>query len=51
MLADAGQLTVDKGYQGRRPKTWVRITPAGRAALAREMAAPRALLDRHDGGA
>jgi DNA-binding MarR family transcriptional regulator len=48
VLSDAGLLSVDKGYQGRRPRTWVRITPAGRAALAREMASLRALLSRHD---
>lgn len=48
VLAEAGLLDIHKGYQGRRPRTWVRITPAGQAALAREMATLRALLSRHD---
>jgi DNA-binding MarR family transcriptional regulator len=45
VLNDAGLLVVDKGYQGRRPKTWIRITPAGPDALARELATLRVLLD------
>jgi DNA-binding MarR family transcriptional regulator len=49
VLEDAGLLEVEKGYEGKRPRTWVGITPAGRGALAREMEALRALLDRHDG--
>jgi DNA-binding PadR family transcriptional regulator len=48
VLEQAGLLEVEKGYEGRRPKTWLHITEAGRAALAAEMAALRALLERHD---
>ncbi|WP_150253494.1 transcriptional regulator [Nocardiopsis deserti] len=32
-LEDAGLLEVRKGAVGRRPKTWFRLTPVGRAAL------------------
>ena len=46
VLVDAGLLDMEKGYDGRRPKTWVSITRAGRQALAEEVAALRALVDR-----
>ncbi|WP_033439215.1 transcriptional regulator [Saccharothrix sp. NRRL B-16314] len=48
VLEEAGLLAVEKGYYGKRPKTWVSITAAGREALAAEMAVLRALLERHD---
>ncbi|NUT96128.1 MAG: transcriptional regulator [Saccharothrix sp.] len=48
VLEEAGLVEVDKGYDGRRPKTWVSITAPGRTALADEMAALRALLTRHE---
>ena len=47
-LEDAGYLAVEKGYEGRRPRTWVHITRKGRTALAREIEALRALIDRFD---
>jgi DNA-binding MarR family transcriptional regulator len=47
VLEQAGMVEVDKGYAGRRPRTWVRITAAGRAALAAELAALTELLRRH----
>ncbi|SDO39871.1 winged helix-turn-helix domain-containing protein [Lentzea jiangxiensis] len=47
VLEEAGLLVVEKGYEGKRPRTWVSITAAGRTALAEEMSALRALLDRH----
>jgi DNA-binding MarR family transcriptional regulator len=37
VLEEAGLVQVQKGYQGRRPRTWVSITRQGRAALAAEM--------------
>jgi DNA-binding MarR family transcriptional regulator len=48
VLEEAGLLVVEKGYDGKRPKTWVGVTPAGRTALAAEMALLRALVERHD---
>jgi DNA-binding MarR family transcriptional regulator len=48
VLSDAGLLEVHKGYEGKRPRTWVAITDAGRRALAEEIAALRALVARHD---
>ena len=37
VLEAAGLVRVEKGYQGRRPRTWVSITREGRAALAAEI--------------
>jgi DNA-binding MarR family transcriptional regulator len=50
VLEDAGYVVVVKGYKGRRPRTWVRITRTGRGALAREVAVLRDLLDGLDVG-
>ena len=47
VLEEAGMVEVEKGYTGRRPRTWVRITAQGRAALAAELAALTELLSRH----
>jgi DNA-binding MarR family transcriptional regulator len=33
-LEDAGYVTIEKGFLGRKPRTQVRITPAGRKAFA-----------------
>ena len=37
-LEDAGYLEVRKGAVGRRPRTWFRLTPDGRAAFAAHVA-------------
>ena len=47
VLEQAGMVEVEKGYAGRRPRTWVRITAQGRAALAAELATLTELLRRH----
>jgi DNA-binding HxlR family transcriptional regulator len=49
VLQEAGLVQVDKGYQGRRPRTWVRITVRGRDALAAELATLTELVSRHRG--
>ncbi|WP_020498222.1 winged helix-turn-helix domain-containing protein [Sciscionella marina] len=33
VLEEAGYLTVDKGYVGKRPRTWLAITEQGKAAF------------------
>jgi DNA-binding MarR family transcriptional regulator len=38
VLEQAGLVEVEKGYAGRRPRTWIRITRPGRHALAAELA-------------
>ncbi len=50
VLEQAGMVEVEKGYTGRRPRTWVRITAQGRAALAAELAALANLLNQHQAG-
>ena len=47
VLEEAGLIMTEKGYHGRRPRTWVRITRQGRTALAAEMAALTELLRQH----
>lgn len=47
VLEGAGLVTVEKGYAGRRPRTWIHITRAGRRALAAEMEALSALVHEH----
>lgn len=37
VLEEAGLVQVEKGYKGRRPRTWVRITGRGRSALTAEL--------------
>jgi DNA-binding MarR family transcriptional regulator len=38
-LEAAGYLRIRKGYVGKRPRTWLRITTTGRAALRCHVAA------------
>ncbi|MFC0114638.1 winged helix-turn-helix domain-containing protein [Kibdelosporangium aridum] len=39
VLADAGFIEIEKGYEGRRPRTWAKLTSAGKTALDKEIAA------------
>jgi DNA-binding MarR family transcriptional regulator len=48
VLEDAGLVRVERGYQGRRARTWVSITRLGRTALAAEMTALGSLVREHD---
>jgi len=49
VLEEAGLVKVDKGFEGRRPRTWVEATRRGRKALEEEMSALRELIARVDG--
>jgi DNA-binding MarR family transcriptional regulator len=51
VLEEAGMLLIEKGYDGRRPKTWIVITPEGLSALTAEIAALQAIVQRHHSGA
>lgn len=44
VLEEAELIQVEKGYDGKRPKTWVSITGEGRQALEEEIAALRTLI-------
>ena len=49
VLEQAGLVAVEKGFEGKRTRTWVQATKAGREALHDELAALRELLARVDG--
>ena len=42
-LEAAGYVKVRKGYVGKRPRTWLSLTSAGRAAYEKHLAALRAI--------
>ncbi len=46
VLEDAGLVAIRKGYEGRRPCTWLSLTRQGRKALREELAALEALVRR-----
>lgn len=48
ILAADGLITIRKGYEGRRPRTWAEITEKGEASLAAQVAAMRELVTRFD---
>jgi DNA-binding MarR family transcriptional regulator len=37
VLEKAGLINVEKGYEGRRPRTWIDLTPTGHQALLDEI--------------
>lgn len=43
VLEKAGYVKVTKGYIGKRPRTWLALSKAGRDAYARHLAALRAI--------
>jgi len=52
VLEEAGYVKVEKSFVGRRPRTWISATRAGRAAFSSELAALRELIagvDRSSG--
>jgi DNA-binding MarR family transcriptional regulator len=49
VLEEAGLVRVEKGFEGRRPRTWISSTPAGRRAFEQELKALRSLISRVDG--
>ncbi|WP_287372857.1 transcriptional regulator [Oceanithermus sp.] len=38
-LEEAGYVTIEKGYEKKRPRTWIRLTGLGRDALQHHLAA------------
>jgi len=49
ILEEAGLIAVQKGTEGRRPRTWVSITREGKVALRQEIAVLKALVSRVEG--
>lgn len=46
VLENAGLVSIEKGYAGKRPRTWITLTKLGRAALAEEIAHLKLLISR-----
>ncbi|MFF5077945.1 transcriptional regulator [Actinoplanes sp. NPDC000266] len=46
VLEEAGLIEVEKGYEGRRARTWITLTPAGTTALAEEIGRLKQLIAR-----
>lgn len=38
VLENADLISIEKGYEGKRPRTWVTLTATGQAALRAELA-------------
>ncbi|HLN05449.1 MAG TPA: transcriptional regulator [Acidimicrobiales bacterium] len=46
VLENAGLVRIEKGVEGRRPRTWIAITKTGRLALRQEITSLKALVRR-----
>ncbi|WP_433212650.1 transcriptional regulator [Dactylosporangium sp. CS-047395] len=46
VLESAGLVEVEKGYEGKRGRTWITLTQAGTTALAEEVGRLKALIAR-----
>jgi DNA-binding MarR family transcriptional regulator len=49
VLEESGYVRIEKGFEGKRPRTWVTLTSDGAQALEEEVAALRRLLSALDG--
>jgi DNA-binding MarR family transcriptional regulator len=50
VLENAGLVTIEKGYEGRRGRTWIELTKAGQRALDGEIAALKSLIQHLERG-
>jgi DNA-binding MarR family transcriptional regulator len=46
VLEKAGLVHIEKGYEGKRPRTWITLTPAGQTALRDEIAHLKELIQQ-----
>jgi DNA-binding MarR family transcriptional regulator len=46
VLENAGLVSLEKGYVGKRARTWISLTKAGEAALAEEIAQLKLLISQ-----
>jgi DNA-binding MarR family transcriptional regulator len=51
VLEKAGLVAIEKGYAGKRARTWVTLTPAGRSALREEIDQLKRLIHQVEGAA
>jgi DNA-binding MarR family transcriptional regulator len=50
VLENAGLIAIEKGYEGRRGRTWIQLTKTGRQALHDEIAALKTLIHQLEAG-
>ena len=50
VLEKAGLIDVEKGYEGKRPRTWLSLTPAGDRALSDEVGHLKRLIHQIEQG-
>ncbi|GAA2839746.1 transcriptional regulator [Kitasatospora paracochleata] len=50
VLEKAGLVEIEKGYEGKRARTWLSLTPAGRRALQEEVAQLKRLIQQIEQG-
>lgn len=46
VLETAGLISIEKGYAGKRPRTWITLTKAGRTALRDEITQLKRLISQ-----
>ncbi|MDT7539055.1 MAG: hypothetical protein QOI82_2640 [Actinomycetota bacterium] len=46
VLENAGLISIEKGYEGKRPRTWVTLTRVGQAALRQEISQLKRLIQQ-----
>jgi DNA-binding MarR family transcriptional regulator len=51
VLEKAGLVRIEKGYEGKRPRTWASLTPDGEQALREEVAHLKRLIRHIEQGA
>ena len=49
VLDNAGLITIEKGFAGKRARTWVTLTDAGEVALTQEIAQLKLLISQIEG--
>jgi DNA-binding MarR family transcriptional regulator len=49
ILEEAGLISIEKGYEGKRPRTWISLTKAGRVALREEIKHLKLLIRQIEG--
>lgn len=50
VLEKAGLIHIEKGYEGKRPRTWLSLTPAGDRALNEEVTQLKRLIHQIEQG-
>jgi DNA-binding MarR family transcriptional regulator len=46
VLEQADLVAIEKGYDGKRPRTWIQLTKNGKKALQREIATLKSLIQQ-----